>query len=308
MKTFAQPSFIKAFIAFFSAFLLFAFTAQHADAKRFGGGKSFGQQRGDMSQRAATPPQRKNAEAAPAQQGASGAAASPAGNRSWLGPVAGIAAGLGLAALASHLGLGEEFANFLLIALLVIGGIFLFKWLTRAKNAPQAGLQYAGASPAGHAHNAPAAYMPPASVASGGSVHAAHTNTANEDAPTLPAGFDADAFVRLAKLNFLRLQAAYDAANLDDIREFTSPEVYAEISMQLAERDNAAQRTDVLDLHADVLDAVEEAHRYVVSVRFNGRIKEDESAPAVEFTEVWHLTKPASGNQGWVVAGIQQLD
>jgi predicted lipid-binding transport protein (Tim44 family) len=46
----------------------------------------------------------------------------------------------------------------------------------------------------------------------------------------------------------------------------------------------------------------------VVSVRFNGRIKEDESAPAVEFTEVWHLTKPASGNQGWVVAGIQQLD
>jgi predicted lipid-binding transport protein (Tim44 family) len=34
-------------------------------------------------------------------------------------------------------------------------------------------------------------------------------------------------------------------------------------------------------------------------------ISEDKGAPAA-FDEVWHLTKPASGKGGWVVAGIQQ--
>jgi predicted lipid-binding transport protein (Tim44 family) len=123
----------------------------------------------------------------------------------------------------------------------------------------------------------------------------------------LPAGFDAEAFVRQAKLNFIRLQAASDVGNLDDIREFTTPEMYAEIKLQMSERGDAAQRTEVTMLNADVLDCVEEANRYLVSVRFHGLIREDKDAPAVDFDEVWHLTKPADGKGGWAVAGIQQM-
>jgi predicted lipid-binding transport protein (Tim44 family) len=275
-------------LAIFTLFIAFALPVQDAEAKRFGGGRSSGMQRDALPQKQVAP-----------QRSADNAAAantvSAPGKRSWMGPIAGLAAGLGLAALASHLGLGEEFASFLLIALLVMGGLFLFRYLTRsrAQPAPQ-GMQYAGMGAGGSVSALPGAATP-----------ASAANAAPQAA--LPAGFDAEGFARQAKLNFIRLQAAYDTANLDDIREFTSPEMYAEIKLQLAERGDAGQRTEVMMLDADVLDCVEEANRYLVSVRFHGLIREEENAPAVDFDEVWHLTKPADGSRGWSVAGIQQM-
>lgn len=201
--------------------------------------------------------------------------------------------------LASHLGLGEEFANFLLIALVVMAALFLFKWLTRGRQqgAARQGMQYAAAGNAPAYTPAPAAPLP-----AGGAAAAPMAQPAAD----LPAGFDEEAFTRQAKLNFLRLQAAFDAGNLEDIREFTSPEMFAEIRLQLEERGGAAQRTDVLNLDALVLEALEEGSRYIVSVRFSGQIREEQDAPATEFNEIWHLTRPAQGKQGWVVAGIQQ--
>lgn len=279
-------------LSLFAVFLAFALPMHEAEAKRFGGGKSSGFQRDNISQRQATPQRSSDTTTA--------GAANTAGKRSWMGPIAGIAAGLGLAALASHLGLGEEFANFLLIALLAMAALFLFKWMTRSRQQPgmQRGMQYAAAG------NAPAYNPGPAAAAPlPGSVAAAASQTAAAD---LPAGFDEEGFTRQAKLNFLRLQAAYDAGNLDDIREFTSPEMFAEIKLQLAERGDADQQTDVLNLDAQVLEALEEANRYIVSVRFTGLIREERDAPAADFNEIWHLTRPSQGKQGWVVAGIQQ--
>lgn len=289
--------------ALFAFFIALALPVQEAEAKRFGGGKSSGMQRDALPQRPAAP--QRNADqpnqaanpAAPAPAGAANAA----GKRNWLGPVAGLAAGLGLAALASHLGLGEEFANLLLIALLVMAGLFLFRLLTRSRAQPSSAMQYAGAGPTQTIP--PRMSQPAPSVLAGspGDLGRPAASTA-----TLPAGFDAAAFTRQAKLNFLRLQAANDAGNLDDIREFTSPEMYAEISLQLAERQGDSQRTEVLDLEAEVLECVEEPNRLVVSVGFRGQIREEPDAPAQPLDEVWHLTRPARGDQGWVVAGIQQ--
>ena len=275
------------FLSLFAIFLAFALPMHEAEAKRFGGGKSSGFQRDNISQRQTTPQRSTDTTAG---------AANTAGKRSWMGPIAGLAAGLGLAALASHLGLGEEFANFLLIALLAMGALFLFKWMTRSRQpaASPYGMQYAGAGNG-------TSPMQPAPLP--GSVAAASSQTT--DTP-LPPGFDAEVFTRQAKLNFLRLQAAYDAGNLDDIREFTSPEMFAEIKLQLAERGDVDQQTDVLNLDAQVLEALEEGNRYIVSVRFSGLIREERDAPATDFNEIWHLTRPSQGKQGWVVAGIQQ--
>jgi predicted lipid-binding transport protein (Tim44 family) len=275
----------RLFLALFTAFIAFALPMQDAEAKRFGGGRSSGMQRDSLPQKQAAP--------APTNPAGAAGAAAPAGKRSWLGPVAGLAAGLGLAALASHLGLGEEFANIMLITLLAMAALFLFKYLTRRKN-PAPAMQYAGAGAGG-------GVTPfPAQAVAGGA--AAPAQAAN-----LPADFDAEAFTRQAKLNFIRLQAASDAGNLDDIRDFTSPEMYAEFKLQLAERGSAAQRTEVMMLEAEVLECIEEANRLLVSVRFHGLIREEENAPAADFNEVWHLTKPTSGKGGWVVAGIQQM-
>jgi predicted lipid-binding transport protein (Tim44 family) len=125
-------------------------------------------------------------------------------------------------------------------------------------------------------------------------------------ASPFPPGFDADAFAREAKLNFIRLQAAFDAGNLDDLRAFTSPEVFAEIRMQLAERGEAAQVTDVVTINAEVLEAVDEGNQHIVSVRFTGLVREAADQAAMPLDEIWHLTKPVSGQGGWVIAGIQQ--
>ena len=275
-------------LALFTVFLGFALTVPDADAKRLGGGRNSGMQRdsGSYMKRDAPPQQ------APSQPGAMPQTPQ---KRSWMGPIAGLAAGLGLAALASHFGFGEELANFLMIALLAMAALFLVRWFMRRNQPAPRPMQYAGAGPVNSNYQAPQA-MP-------GSVSDSFAQPAA--AASLPAGFDVEGFSRQAKVNFLRMQAANDAGNLDDIREFTTPEMYAEIKLDIDERRGATQRTEVTLLEADVLDAREEDSRYVVSVRFHGLIKEDADTPAA-FDEVWHLTKPASGKGGWLVAGIQQ--
>lgn len=277
--------------ALLAVFIGFALPMHDAEAKRFGGGKSSGMQRQVTPQQPAGAPA-KNA-AAPSQNNAGAAAAQP-GKRSWMGPIAGLAAGLGLAALASHFGFGEEMANFLMIALLVMAAIFLFKFLTRKRQQPA--MQYAGATAGGNVMP----FQAEEPIAGGSTApQAGH-------AAALPAGFDAEGFTREAKLNFLRMQAAYDAGNVEDIREFTSPEMFAEVKLQLAERGSATQQTDVTLLNAEVLECAEEGNKLRVSVRFHGMVREEANANAENFDEVWHLTKPADGSHGWVVAGIQQ--
>lgn len=283
------------FLALFSVFIGVVMAVPEADAKRLGGGRNSGMQRdnGSFMKRDAAP--QTPAKPQP------GAAPQTPQKRSWMGPIAGLAAGLGLAALASHLGFGEELANFLMIALLALGAFMLIGWFLRRNQPAQTRpMQYAGAGSAGNV-NPNSDFRTTAAMP--GSVSDSFSQPAN--AATLPAGFDVEGFTRQAKINFLRMQAANDARNLDDIREFTSPEMFAEIKLDMDERKGATQQTEVTELNADVVDAAEEGNRYLVSVRFHGMIREDDGAPAA-FDEVWHLTKPASGKGGWVVAGIQQ--
>ena len=128
----------------------------------------------------------------------------------------------------------------------------------------------------------------------------------NAGGKAVPADFDVEAFVRNAKVNFIRLQAANDVRNLDDIREYTTPELFAEIKMSWMDEGNAQQKTDVVSLNAEVIDVTEEAARYIVSVRFTGLLREEANASPESIDEIWHLTKPRAGNGGWLVAGIQQ--
>lgn len=271
-------------------------------AKRMGGGKSFGSQRDSTTmQRDAAPspssPQNAGTMQRQAQPAAPAGAAQPA-KRSWMGPLAGLAAGIGLAALASHLGFGEEMASFMMIALLVMAALFAWRmFAARRGAAQQQGMQYAGAA-AGAAGPQPTRFEAAAPVA-GGSAPAAPTG--------IPADFDVEGFLRQAKLNFVRLQAANDKGDVEDIRQFTSPEVFAEIRMQIQERGPVQQHIDVVQLDAALVDLVTEGGQYVASVRFGGLLREDADAAPERFDEVWHLAKPVSGERGWVIAGIQQL-
>ena len=283
----------KFLIALFAAVVGLGFAVGDAEARRLGGGKSTGMQRNVTPQSPGAPTQN----AVPAKPAQPAAAAQPSGASRWLGPVAGLAAGLGLAALFSHLGLGEELASFVMILLLVAAAVFVFRLLTRKRAPESQPLQYAGAGAS--VDNAPLRYEAPA--AGGG---AALPSVAGN----IPAGFDVDGFLRQAKLNFVRLQAAHDAGNVEDIRNFTTPEVFAEIRLQMDERGGAAQQTDVVTLEAELLEVAEEFRQYIASVRFHGSIRESAGAAAEAFDEIWHLTKPVAGSGGWVIAGIQQAN
>jgi predicted lipid-binding transport protein (Tim44 family) len=274
-----------------------------AEAKRIGGGKSLGMQR------QATPPAKApdaTPNAAPAAGAAAGAGAAAAPKRSWMGPVAGLAAGLGLAALASHLGFGEELANMLMIGLMVMAALAVIGFIMRKRAAAsQGGMAYAGAAAgAGGSNNTfrmPASPVQTGGAAAGGSMIGANLQGAQ---PSIPADFDVAGFERNAKVNYIRLQAANDTGNLDDIRQFTSPEMFAELQMDIRDRNGATQHTDVMSLNAQVLEVVEDGAMYVVSVRFTGELREDGVTGPVD--EIWHLTKPRQGNGGWILSGIQQ--
>lgn len=274
------------------------FNAPEAEAKRLGGGGSLGMSRNTapMQRQYTAPPKQANPTTQPAAPTATPQPApQPSGMSRWLGPLAGIAAGVGLAALLSHFGMGEGMADVLMIAALVMGGFFLLRMLFARKPAAPA---YAG----NMGNNGPARFDTLHAVPTAAATGAAAT----EPAP-IPADFDVAGFLRQAKLNFNRLQAANDAGNMDDIKTFTSPEVYAEVQMQYEERGRSKQQTDVMQLDAELVEVETEEKRHIASVRFHGQLREEPGAAPIHFDEVWHLTKPVDGSDGWRVAGIQQI-
>jgi predicted lipid-binding transport protein (Tim44 family) len=231
-----------------------------------------------------------------------------------MGPIAGLAAGIGLAALFTHLGWGEGLANFVMLMLMAVVAVVAIRWLVRRfagggtvrERTPFA---LAGAGAQGTGAQTQTLRTPlnatPAS-ASQPSI-GAPAATALQVAPaSLPADFDANAFERIAKMIFIRLQAANDKADVNDLRAFTTPELFSSLKLDLQDRNNAAQQTDVVTLNAELLDFAQEDARQIVSVRFHGLIREEAHNGAAPFDEVWHLVRPTDAKAGaWAIAGIQ---
>jgi len=282
-----------------------------ADAKRLGAGKPAGMQR-QAPPPSATPNTPGNA-AAPAaapvnNAAAAGAAATPP-KRSWMGPLAGLAAGIGLAALFSHLGMGAGLANFVMIALLAVVGFIAVRFLlARFAGGNRAGPQLAGAGAPANGGWQPAAQQPAPmqrSALDAQPMAAPAAPVATAAAPvTLPGGMAAADFERLAKMVFIRMQAANDAGNIDDLRKFTTPELFASLRLDLQERGAAKQQTDVVQIDAQVVETARENGQDIVTVRFHGLIREAAEAGAEPFNELWHLVRPADGQGDWAIAGI----
>jgi len=293
-----------------------ALLAVEAQAARLGGGKSTGRQSSNVTERQALPQQPAGAPMQQAQptapKPAPAAQPQPSGARRWLAPLAGLAAGLGLAALASHLGFGEELASMMLILLLAVAAIVVVKMVMSRRARPQGASMEPAYSNAGIGSEASVRYAPLPEAPSGGSAAPAATVAASPAvAPSaswrIPEGFDVEGFLVNSKQQFVRLQAAYDEARLDDLREFTTPGLFAELRKQIDERAGNPNRTDVVRLDAEMLGIETDAGTYLASVRFHGLIRENQGGAAEPFDEVWNLEKPISGQTGWMLAGIQQL-
>jgi predicted lipid-binding transport protein (Tim44 family) len=303
-------------------------------ARRLGGGKSIGQQSGNVAQREAVRPQ---APAAPVQQAAPTTAPKPATapaaaapRKPWGTMLGGLAAGLGLAWLAHSLGFGEAFGNVLLVMLLAMVAMAVIGMVMRGRRgASPSPMVYQGA---GASAQQPASFKQynPEKVGNDASARPWESQASHFDASApaetgsmigaglrgaqgwgVPAGFDVNGFVDAAKRNFIALQDAWDRSDMALLRSMMTDTMVAEIRTQLAEREaqfpGQANKTEVVMLEAQLLGIEDLADAYMASVEFNGIIREEPSAGPSPFREVWNMTKPKNGDSGWLVAGVQAL-
>jgi predicted lipid-binding transport protein (Tim44 family) len=251
----------------------------------------------------------------------------------------GLAAGLGLAWLASSLGLGEAFGNILMALLIGVAVLAVIGMIMRARRGSASqmggngGLAYQGAgasaeNPATYKQYSPqnvgndASARPwegqntrfdsSAASATTGSMIGSGIGSGLTGSQTwgIPAGFDVDNFVTAAKRNFVTLQDAWDRSDISALRSMMTDAMVVEIRNQLSEREaqfpGQPNKTEVVMLDAQLLGIEEQADAYLASVEFNGMIREDAASGPSPFREVWNMTKSKQGG-GWLVAGVQAL-
>jgi predicted lipid-binding transport protein (Tim44 family) len=307
----------------------FAFDAEAQ--RRLGGGRTIGKQSPTVQQKQATPPaqtpQQGASQAAPAQQPAASAArpgatpAAAAPRSPMRGALMGLAAGLGIAALASWLGFGEALTMFLTVALVGLALMLVIGFVIRRMRPAQqpayggAGAQrgpgtYANVgyetTPAPAPAPAQRGAAPPVAGALPGSAMDEFSRGGNaaSGAPWgVPAGFDTPSFLAAAKSHYAKLQQAWDTGNLDELSEFTTNEMFIALTHELRARAGQS-KTEVVSMDAELLGIESTANEHIASVKFDGTLRVDGEIERV--SEVWNLSKPVSGG-GWVLAGIQQL-
>lgn len=255
-------------LCLFITLLSFGLMVNEASAKRFGGGRSFGVQRSQSSLFNKSIPQN------------TAALGQKAGGSKWGGFIGGALLGGLLASLFMGHGLATGLLTWLLLGAAVFFLVSMFRkrmqpgWQTAQSNTFRQSTDYGFTTGSGGA---------PSNV---------------------PTNFDAEEFVRSAKITFIRLQAAYDQKNIHDLQAFTAPEVFGEIKMQLDERGDEPNKTQVLDLNAELLDVSRQSQSLIASVRFTGSVQENND-PVSPLDEIWHF-RQFDGNSQWVVGGIQQ--
>ena len=268
-------------------------------ANRFGGGNNLGSQR-------STPAMKEAPSAAPAAPARAAPAATPAApatpppKPSFMSRWGGMLAGLGIGALLGSMfsgGLGGGFGMLLMVLALGAIAFMVIRMLAARGKPAEKPVAFAGIG-----QDVPA----PPGVAIGGSVP--DTSEPARAPSNIPADFEVEPFLRQAKLAFIRLQAANDAKDLNDIRDYTTPQMYAEIAMQIEERLDAVQKTEVVNVHPTLVEVANEDGYEVASVRFAGLIREAADDNPQPFDEVWHVRKKIGDKSStWLIAGIQQL-
>jgi len=299
-----------------------------AFARPVGGGRSFGRQSSSVSRmRAPAPAPAPAPYQQPGYQRQTPPPMAPAQvpqrrPSMWKGVLGGALLGLGLGALFSHFGIGGAMASalssILMILLLVFAVMFvvrMFRRKTTPSNTQFSGFNQnpvpaTGTPEIGSGLNQGWQPNTPNNYAGGYNQPTSNVSLnkqAGHEQWGVPAGFDTEAFLRHAKASFIRMQAAWDRGDTADLREFTAPEVFAELQLQIQERGGQQDYTEVVSIDAQLLGIETTERDYLASVQFNGMIRNAPGAQAEPYVEVWNLAKPLNGNGGWVLAGIQQI-
>jgi len=301
-----------------------------AEAKRLGSGSNMGRVAPGSGASQAVPAKPAQPQAAP--QAAKPATANPAAAQaatrsSWMGPIAGLAAGLGLAALASYLGFGEELMSLMLILLAVVVVFAVFRMLAGRRQASAGQYGQPAMAKTGYGNNELGAEARPSNVswpaqmgssAGGGAGVSGYAGAAGVGGAAQVAATDVSAeeiaqFVKVASEQFNKLQSIWDSGDIHTLAEFCTPEMTRELSHQIAGRKGSQNLTQVVQLDSEWLgmaDSQDDFGKPVdeVHIRFSGLIREAADAAASDFNEIWTLHRVKNGDTGWQLAGITQVD
>ncbi|MDY0135734.1 MAG: TIM44-like domain-containing protein [Thiomicrospira sp.] len=283
---------------------------QVAEAKRFGGGKSLGQQKSMPAQQRQAPSQTQPA-AQPPRQAAPNQATS--GASKWLGPLAGLAAGGLLAWMLFGEGFeGIQFMDIMLVLLIGVG-IWLFL-RARRRQATEPDLAYEGAQTSSASsqpvmrETAPVSTAAAAPTSNAGSIIGSALSAQAQQGVAAPSWFDAQGFLDGAKEHFVHLQQAWDKGDAAEIESYCTPALFAQLQAMMQTVVVGDNHTEVDTLYADIAEQSIEGDYFVVSVRFSGFIREARDQEAHGFSEIWHIRRLAIGEGDWQIAGIQQME
>lgn len=307
-------------LIFFSLTLLMA-GIQEAQAKRFGGGSSFGSRPSYSApyKRSVSPSASGQPTRSASQQQA--AAQNQAARQSWAGRggLMGMLGGLALGGLLGSLFFGGAFENFNFMDILVFAGIayLLMRLLASKARQSQPAADTAYNRNSYSEPNSADDYHNPSSTSSSQAGFNtdllfgknAPANAGGFAAPAfdVPADFDQAAFLAGAESAFRYLQSAWDNADLAAIRSLTTDKVFAEIQDQL-KASGANNKTEVLKIVPELLEVRQADNELEAVVLFDCIMREDDGETE-QIREVWHFIKPVNSKQTkWFLDGIQQLE
>lgn len=299
---------MKVLQAIFAILLVFSFTsaltAEQAHAKRLGSGKLFGttyktapaptkktttsDSNNSTTTSTTNSTQQKTATAAPAKKG---------------GLMGGMLGGLLAGGLLAALFAGGAFEGLQLMDIVILGGLafIIFRLMRRARPSDAA----AGQQPA--YAGVPVSPTPAPQPAFTPSADSASVDADGSDAIpfNLPLGFDAPGFLAGAKQHYRALQEAWNCNDLDKIREYMTPELFAELRSERASLSREPQ-TELLELDADLVRADQAFGTAEISIRFSGRYRDQGEGADENFVDIWHLTRNYSNATApWFIAGVE---
>jgi predicted lipid-binding transport protein (Tim44 family) len=314
-------------------------TIQDAEARRLGGGKSFGGKPGYSTpyRRSARPSRQLTQK----QQAAQQHNAQRRTELSRKGGLMGMLGGLALGGLLGALLFGGAFENinFLDILIFALVAFSLYKlFATRARRGMHqtrtAGSPFAAGDNDARLRNAAPEergtttdpgrswgldseamrhkFGGSSEITTNDGTLGDRRSMAEELDADLPKDFDRQAFVAGAERAYRTLQQAWDNGDLDAIRDLTTDAVFTEIASQLSER-HGENRTEVVKADGQILEVRRVGSNLQAAVLFDAFVREidahtDRGDRGHTVREIWHFVRPVDAHKPtWYLDGIQQL-